>query len=272
MEVLVLRGDGDRVVRDRVERSAGVRAERDALDHRRPIAQRVHLLARQHEAHRALQRARRQHRQHHLKLRAQARAEAAAHEGRHDAHILRLHAEHAAEILLHVLHALGLVVDRELAARLEDHRRGIELHRVVMLDRHVVFGLVAHRGRGQRLVGLAACLRRREHGLHRIRRSPVGTAASRCAMHVRDVRFLLVFHSHQRRRKARDLRRLGDHQRDRLAVEHDLAVVERPVRRAVRRHIVLVGLVVVRHGRTVLVRQHGRARLRRAWPRWCRCA
>ena len=179
MEVLVLRGHGDRVVRDRIERSVGVRAERDALDHRRPVAERIHLLARQHDAHRALQRARRQHRQHHLELRAQARAEAAAHEGRHDAHVLRLHAEHAAEIPLHVLHALGLVVDRELAAALEDHRRGIELHRVVMLDRNEIFGLVAHRGGGQRLLGRAARLRRREQGLDRICGALTGTAASR---------------------------------------------------------------------------------------------
>ena len=73
--------------------------------------------------------------------------------------------------------------------------------------------------------------------------------------------FLVVFDADQRRREARDLRRFGDHQRDRLAVEHDLVVVQRPERRPVRRHVVLVGLVVVRHGRTVLVRQHGRARL-----------
>ena len=44
MEVLVLRGHGHRIVRDHVERSAGVRADRDALDHRRPVAQHVHLL------------------------------------------------------------------------------------------------------------------------------------------------------------------------------------------------------------------------------------
>ncbi len=159
VEVLVLRGDGHRVVRDRIERAAGVGAQRDALDHGRPVAQHVHLLARQHEPHRAPQRARRQRRQHHLELRAQARAEAAAHEGRHDAHLLRLHAEHAAQVLLHVLHALRLVVHRELAAALVDHRRGIQLHRVVMLDRHEVLGLMAHRGCSQRLVRLPARFR-----------------------------------------------------------------------------------------------------------------
>ena len=87
--------------------------------------------------------------------------------------------------------------------------------------------------------------------------SLTGTARSRSAVHVRDMRLRLVVHPDQRGREARDLRRFGDDQRDRLAVEHDPVVVERPERRAVRRHVVLVGLVVVRHGRPVLVRQHG---------------
>ena len=54
MEVLVLRGHGDRVVRDRVERSVGVGAERHALDHRGPVAELIHLLPGQHDPHRAL--------------------------------------------------------------------------------------------------------------------------------------------------------------------------------------------------------------------------
>ena len=47
-----------------------------------------------------------------------------------------------------------------------------------------------------------------------------------------------------------------DDERDRLAVEHDLVVVKRPERRAGRSYVVLVGLVVVRHVRAVLVREH----------------
>jgi len=58
-------------VRDHIERSAGVCTDRNAVNHRRPVAQRIHLLARQHDPHRALQRARCEHGQHHLKLRAQ---------------------------------------------------------------------------------------------------------------------------------------------------------------------------------------------------------
>lgn len=53
---------------DRLERSAGSRAERDALDHRRPVAERVHLRPGQHHAHRPPQRARRQHRQHDVEI------------------------------------------------------------------------------------------------------------------------------------------------------------------------------------------------------------
>ena len=75
VEVLVLRGHRDGVVCDRIERSVRLRAEFDPLDHRRPIAERVHLLARQHDTNRTLQRPRRQHGQNHLILRPQARAE-----------------------------------------------------------------------------------------------------------------------------------------------------------------------------------------------------
>ena len=113
--------------RDRVERSVAICAERDALNHRRPIAQHVHLRPRQHHAHRALQRARRQHCQHHLELRAQAGTE--THRPCR-AFITRtssgFSAEHAAQIMLDVLHALRLVVDRELAVRA---RRSRSRHR-----------------------------------------------------------------------------------------------------------------------------------------------
>ena len=198
-------------------------------------------------AHRALQRQRAQHRQHHLVLRAQARAEAAAHEGRHDAHIVRLHVEHAAEIALHVLHALRLVVDGELAVAVPHRGRGEQLHRIVVLGRDEIFGLVAHVGRRKGLRGVAARLL----GLL----DDEGLVALR--MQIGDVRLLLVFDAHQRGGEARGLPLLGQHQRDRLAAEHDPVVVERAERRALLgRDIVLVGLVVVGHRRPVLVGEH----------------
>src|SRR5262249_57599187 len=70
-------------------------------------------------------------------------------------------------------------------------------------------------------------------------------------IHIRDVRFLLVFHPHQRRCKTRDLRRFGDDERDRLAIEDDPAVVERPERRPCGGYLILVGLIVIRHRRAV---------------------
>jgi hypothetical protein len=36
---------------DRIERPIGFRAHGDALDHRGAVAQHIHLLARQHDAH-----------------------------------------------------------------------------------------------------------------------------------------------------------------------------------------------------------------------------
>ena len=168
VEVLVLRRHRDRFVRDRVERSVGVCAELDLLDHGGPVAEPIHLLPGQHETHRALQCARRQRGQNHLILRTQPGAESAAHERRHDAHVVRLHAEHAADVALNVLHALGLVVDRQLAVALEDHRRGVQLHRIVVLDRHIIFAAVAHLGRGERLFSCAARLWRGKRVIGRV--------------------------------------------------------------------------------------------------------
>ena len=123
--------------------------------------------------------------------------------------------EHAAEIALHVLHALGLVVDRELAVAVPHHRRGKQLHRIVMLDRDEIFGLVAHLGRRKGLRGVAARLLPGFSDRHK--------ALVALRIQVGDVRLLLVFDAHQRGREARGLPILGEHQRDRLAVEHDLS-------------------------------------------------
>ena len=238
------------------ERSVGFCAELDALDHGGTVAEPIHLLAGQHDTHRALQRERRKHGEHHLILRAQPGAEGAAHERRHDPHIIRLDAEHVAYIALYVLHALRLVVDRELAATVPDHRRGIQFHRVVMLDRDIVFALVARRGCGERRLDRAARLWNGERALARLCRGFQTAGFIALAPEVGGVRLFVVLHQDQRRREARDLRLFGDDQGDRLAAEPNPVVVERAERRAVGRHIVRVGTIAVCHARTVLVRQH----------------
>ena len=205
---------------DRIERSVGLGAERHPLDGRGPVTEAVHLLAGQHHPHRALQLQRALHRQHHLVLWAQAGTERTADERRHDAHIVGAEAEHAAHIALHVLHALRLVEDRELAVAVPNHRRGKQLHRIVMLGRDEILGLVTHGGSGigfrrvtTRLLGLF------DH---------VGLVETR--MQIGFVAFRLVFDAHQRGREARGLPVVGDHQGDRLAVELDGSVVERTKR------------------------------------------
>jgi len=132
-------------MRHRLERPAGIRTDREPLDRCGTVAKRVHLRAGQHDAHRTFQRLCAQYGQHDLILRTQARAESAAHIGRYDAHLVRLHVEHAAEIFLHVLHALRFVVHSEFAA-VPDRRRSEQFHGVVVLGRDKIFGLVAHGG------------------------------------------------------------------------------------------------------------------------------
>ena len=211
------------------------------------MAESVHLLARQHEAHRTLQRAGGEHRQHGLILRPQSRPERAADERRDHAQIVRLQVEDGAEIALHVLHALGLVVDRELAVAVPHHRRRVQFHRIVMLGRDEVFRLVAHRGRRIGSVGIAARLFRLRHdeGLVALRLQ-VGD----------EVRFF-VFDAQERSGEARDFPLLGEDQGDRLSAELDLVVVQRAERRAfLRRHIVLIRGVRARHRRPIFVRQN----------------
>ena len=116
-----------------------------------------------------------------------------------------------------------------------------------MLDRDEIFAFVPDLGGGKRLVGVAARFWRRVDCLGFVQ--PL--------MQVGDVGFLFVFHAHQRSREPRDLEILGQHQRDRLAAEHDLVVVQRPERRTARRDVVHVGAVGAGHRRAVLVRQHG---------------
>ena len=125
--------------------------------------------------------------------------------------VVRAEAEHAAQIALHVLHALRLVIDRELAVAVPDDGRGKQLHRIVMLDGDEILGLVTHGGGGiglrritARLVGLL------DH---------VGLVESRVQIGGVDIR--LVFDTHEGRRETRRFPILGDHQRDRLAVELD---------------------------------------------------
>ena len=182
---------------DRLQRAVGLRAHGDALDHRGAVAQRIHLLARQHDAHGSPEGARREHGEHRLERRAQGHAEGAAHEGRHDAQLLGLQGEDAAEIALHVLHALGLVVDREPAVLLDDRRGGEELHRVVVLDRGRVFALVAHGGGGERRPGGAARLRRGEQRLEGVRGILHGLGAVPLGMDVGDMGLALIGHPDQ---------------------------------------------------------------------------
>ena len=61
-----------------------------------------------------------------------------------------------------------------------------------------------------------------------------------------DVRVGLIMDADQRRREARNLQRLGHHQRDGLRAVNDPIIVKRPERRAVRRAVVLVAGITVK--------------------------
>jgi len=245
-EILVLRRHRDRLIADRIQRAACIGAKCDPLDGRGPVAQPVHLVAGEHETHRTFEPERTEHGQHHLILRAQSGAERAADERRYHADIVRLEPEHAADIALHVLHALCLVVDRELAA-VEDNGRGEQLHRIVILGGNEILALVPRRRFFKSPRGVAARL------LRLFDRSSLFQAR----MQIGRKAFRFVLDIHERCRKTCGLPVLREHQRDRLSVEPDPVVIERAKRRAAfRRDVVVIILVGRSHLRPVVMGQH----------------
>src|SRR4029077_2755750 len=110
-------------------------------------------------------------------------------------------------------------------------------------NRNEVLGLVAHDRCGNSLPRIAA----RFVGLF----NHVGLIAPRVQIGV--VALRLILDTHERGRKTCDLPLLGDHQRDRLAVELDLVIVERTKRRAGWRDLVVESLIGVTHLRPILV-------------------
>ena len=73
-----------------------------------------------------------------------------------------------------------------------------------------------------------------------------GMSVRTLAPEVGDVWVGLIIDADQRRREARNLQRLGHHQRDGLRAVNDPIIVKRPERRAVRRAVVLVAGITVK--------------------------
>ena len=111
------------------------------------MAEREHLLARENDTHRALERLRRHHGEKQLVLRPQTRAERAADVRRDHAHVVLVEAEDLAHVIARVHDALRLVVNRDPAGAFPHHGRRVHFHRVVVLEGMAVFGFVPHRRR-----------------------------------------------------------------------------------------------------------------------------
>ena len=160
---LVLRGRRDRlvVIACSVPSVAAPSARRSI--EAGPMAESVHLLARQHEAHRTLQRAGRQHRQHGFILRPQPRnrtrrRRTARSRADRPASGRRWRRDSAARSA-----RPGSCRGPWLAVAVPHRRRRVQFHGIVMLGRDEVFRLVAHRGRRIGPVGIAARLFRLRH-------------------------------------------------------------------------------------------------------------
>ena len=122
----------------RSEGAVRVGAERHGLNRIGAVTKREHLVSGEHDANRALEFECRHHGEEELILRAQARPEGAADEGRLHADVAPRETEDLHDVLLAVLHPLRLVVDGEFAARFVDHGRGMQFNRVVVFDRNPI--------------------------------------------------------------------------------------------------------------------------------------
>lgn len=110
-EVFELRSFSHGFVDDRVQAAVALRGERNVLDRGGPVPEGEHLRAREYHAHGQTQRARRHHRERQMILRAQARAERAAHKRRNHPHAVLRQAEYLHQVLLSIAHTLGFLVD-----------------------------------------------------------------------------------------------------------------------------------------------------------------
>ena len=154
----------------------------------------------------------------------QPRPERSADEPREHAHVVFRGAEQGTQVVLSVLHALIFVIHLELAVGRPEHCRPEQLHRVVVLHRHSIFGLDLRASVRQGFPDIAAWLRSRRDD-----RPHSGRHVRVCARDVEvcDVRFALVLDSHERCRMARQLKAVRQRQRDRLKAELDLVALQR---------------------------------------------
>ena len=136
-----------------------VGAECNPLDGCRAIAEAIHLLARQDDADRAFERGAPSTARTTWYCGRKPEPKAPPTKATRPAPV-RASSRRRCKVALHVLHALRFVVDVSLPPAVPDDRRGEQLHRIVVLDRDVIVGLVSHVGSGEGLVGVASRLRR----------------------------------------------------------------------------------------------------------------
>ena len=134
-----------------------VGSQADGLNSLRSLAETEnHLLPRERDPDRAIQRDGGHRRQEQLILRPEPGAEGAADEGGHDAHLVLGEAEDIAHIAVAVLRALRLVIDGQAFVFVPTRRAAQAFHGIMVLHRRAIFVRFADRRLGQSLVGIAA--------------------------------------------------------------------------------------------------------------------
>ena len=221
------------ILTDRRQAPVFARRHRKMLDGVGPRADgSKHLPAAEHELDRPFDVPRRHRRKHDVRPRRALRPEPAADELRDNSHLLGRYAERLRHEPLDAVHVLRRVVQREAVRWFPDRDGGVRLHRIVRFERRRVDRLDDGVGLGQAGGHIAAMAGRLEHAENLLR---VRLGRRQLLLHVDGGRLGAVGRLDQRRRMCRLLERLGDDDRDRLAVVSDFAALQKRERAAGRR-------------------------------------
>src|SRR5262245_23757525 len=219
----------------RLELAIAPCTQRHALPGHGPKAQTEHLLASQGNPYRPLEHARSHYGQGRRVLRSQPETECATHVGGKYAQLVFFNAEDVAEIVVHVLRALRLVVDGESTVILTHYGGREHLHRVVVLGGRVVLTRMTVHGPLEGAPRIAARGRRRRDTFPGLRFEFTSQERSK----VGGVLASFVLDVHECGRVTRLLEGLRYHQGYRLRAEVNFRVLQPAERRARGRDFII---------------------------------
>ena len=220
------RGGGSAFVSQRRELAVLLRSERHRLHRLWPSADHAeHLLPREHQLDRTPDLLRCQRGDDHVRPGRPLAPERAAHELRHDVHVLFRNRERVGNLVAYREHPLRRVIERHAIGRVPEGDGRVRLHRAVRLGRHFVRLLDARVRLAHSPGGIAV------RGIGLLLASPgddvVGKSPIEGVLYPDRRRFRLRAHAHEQGGVSGALQRIGHRDGHRLIAEKDPIVLER---------------------------------------------